>query len=202
MVSEYVKTFFFEGRSGELYLAYVYKTHMQGYISVCNLEQVQIGEVKLNISNKELYFIYNLHVYKKKRNDYIGSYMIEIMDELIKTLKYKNIYGDFEPSEPYLNEEYDKRLLEKQVMSFYRKNFFDIISYDEYRDNRNKYAFLEDKHFGTWKNKLLLYRNYVPSEYPFNEVGDIVVHNNSLERLDEIEHFVDNKLARLQLKVQ
>lgn len=128
--------------------------------------------------------------------------MIEIMDELLKPLKHKNIYGDFEPSEPYLKEAYDKKLLEKQVMSFYKKNFFEIISYDEYRDNRNKYAILDERYFGAWKNKLLLYRDYVPSEYPFSEVGDIVVHNNSIERLDEIEHFVDNKLARLQLKVQ
>lgn len=123
MIQKYVKTFFFEGKSGELYFAHVYKTHLGFHICACNLEKVQIGEVSLSFFSEELSFIYNLHVYKERRNDYIGSHMIEIIEELMKNWKYKNIYGDFEPSEPFL-EEFDKKILEKQVMSFYRKNFF------------------------------------------------------------------------------
>lgn len=66
MVRKYVKTFFFEGKSGELYLAHVYKTNLHFDIDVCNLENIQIGEVNLDISSEELYFIL-MYMYTKRK---------------------------------------------------------------------------------------------------------------------------------------
>ena len=201
MVRKYVKTFFFTSKNGTLYFAHVYRGSQFFQISVCDREKMQIGEISLSFQDSQLRYIYNVFVNTDKRNDHIGSHMMEILDYLIREWKYKNIYGVFEPTELYLSS-YDKKKLEESVLLFYRKNNFDVINYLDFLENRENYPFLELKNFGTWRNKMLLYRNYVPNDYVFKKQGDIVVHDNTIDRLDEVDNILVKKLSNLKLSVR
>lgn len=197
-----MKTFFFSSKSGELYLAHVYRLPLakEFHICVCDKEKVQIGEARLSYGDERLRYIFNLYVDNEFRRESIGSYMIQIIDYLIKSWKYKNIYGVLEPFELKLDN-FDRDELLARDIRFYKRNHFDIIKYSDYLFSF-KYDLLDESYFGYNRTKTLVYRNYVPQDYLFNDVGDIAIHNSVIMRLDEIEEFLDNKLARLHLKVQ
>lgn len=201
MISKYYKTFFFSSKFGVLYFAHVFLCGETFIINVCNSEKQVIGEVRLSCSDKRLFYIYNLFMSDNYRNEHLGSRMIEILDYLIRDYECKNIYGVFEPFELYKTK-FDMDKLKDIARKFYHANNFLIIDYIDYVRNKEMYNEIKRSHFGASASQKIIYRNFVPEQYMFNELGNVLVHNSVQKRLGEIESFVDSKLHKLSLKVQ
>lgn len=204
MVSRYFKTFFFSSKSGILFFAHVLgSANDDYYVHVYDLNKCEVGTICLSHFNNDIFFIYNVFVENNFRREHLGSIMIQILDEVIRCYDYKNIYGEFEPYELHLKE-YDIDSLKVSVKDFYKRNHFEIINYFDFLEDRSKFIGLKNSYFfeSFNKYKILIYRNYVPSHYYFSEVGDILIHDNLVERVDEIQEFADRNLHRLSLKVQ
>jgi len=97
-------------------------------------------------------------------------------------------------------KQYDKVNLERIVKSFYEKNHFSLMNFSDYYNNRDKYLFINETYFED--DRILIYRDYIPGNYSFIQISNFLVHENLINRLDEVDRFVKKKSMKLDLKGQ
>ncbi len=189
-----------------------------------NLELIIIKEVR-NIINFEAYnkeydntgymdiWIYpnnrirlsRVYCYEKYRSLGIASILSDLLDYTLKDYNGALIDGYFTPNEMSTDRIYgkvDKDILNKRAYSFYKKNNFEIVSYIDYINNKNKYPYINLEYdFLNIENTsdTKIFKQVTPKQsYEFTKVGNILVHKNALKNAN-IQEYINKQTALKKL---
>ncbi len=184
----------------EIFCIIINDIYLDGFqIEVYDINNNLVGNVNIWQTCDKVFYLCDIFVEEKVRKNNIGTYLIELIDYLIKGYDCKIIYGSFEPFENN-KKQYDKVNLERIVKSFYEKNHFSLMNFSDYYNNRDKYLFINETYFED--DRILIYRDYIPGNYSFIQISNFLVHENLINRLDEVDRFVKKKSMKLDLKGQ
>lgn len=168
------------------------------HIDTYTYENNHVSEVKLH-EYRNHFYLYNLYTEKDYRNLGITSYVSELIDYLVKDTKMTCILGFFNPFEfskdrtkPIYNKE-QKELAE----IYYAKNGYQIVNYKTFLKNRNAYKELYPCNFNKGRQSLI-YKKIQKQDIKYEKIGDIIVHKNALDELNQITTLPDIKILKIR----
>lgn len=132
--------------------------------------------------NNRLY-LDNIYCYDQFRNKGIATFISELSDYILKDYDGYIIRGSYEPGQLSTdrenNIERSQEELEKAARKFYKKNGYEIINYEEYNKNKDKFPYIIDGDFylGEADPATIVVKQLHEYEYTFYEEDGILYHN-------------------------
>lgn len=187
----------FKDKNGTLYFSTIRKDLNEITIDTYTFDYIHISEVKLN-EYRSHYYLYNLYTEKNYRNLGITSRVSELIDYIVSDSNMTCICGFFNPfdfSEDRKAGIYSKDIT-KIAETFYTKNGYEILTYNTFIKNREKYKELYSINFNKGKQKII-YKQIQKQELKYEQIRSIIVHKNALDEINKISSLLEVKTLKL-----
>lgn len=183
----------FKDKKGTLEFAIIISDHSSNkkiyiYNEQCNL----IGSVRTNHYPFENIYLYNLYIEPSYRNLNIASHIIELIEYETNELKQSIILGIFKPFEFTENR---RGMTQNEEIIERGKN--ELITFEDYSKNREKYSLLYKSNFGEHRKEIILYKKIESLENNFTLIDGILIHNNALEDMNRINDTLESKKLKI-----
>ena len=128
-------------------------------------------------------YLDTIYCYDQFRNKGIATFISELSDYILKDYNGYIIRGVYEPGQLSTdrdnNIERSQEELEITARKFYKKNGYEIINYEEYNKNKDKYPYIVDSDFylGEEGPMNIVIKQLHEYEYTFYEEDGIIYHN-------------------------
>ena len=136
--------------------------------------------------NKRLY-LDTIYCYDQFRKSGIATLISELADYILKDYNEYVIRGVYEPGQLSTDRENNikrsKEELDIAARKFYAKNEYEVVEYENYHDNKDKYPFLTDKDFylGEGGATTIVTKQIIKKDYSFYEENGTIYHNNYIK---------------------
>ena len=167
-------------------------------INVYNEDCEITASLNVDKNRDKNFYFYNLLVERKHRRLNIATHLCELIDFILYDYKELSIIGIFEPFE--FTEDRENIIYgvdESGIKEFYKRNGFEIVSYEDYIRAKEKYKDLYSINFGRDKKDILIYKKIGENPHNYRQVGDLILHNNVFSEIDRIREIFYPKILKL-----
>ena len=153
-------------------------------INTFDLDNNPTGYMNIFFHPNKRLFLDTIYCYDQFRKSGVATLISELADYILKDYEGYVIRGVYKPGQLSTdrenNIERSQEELEMSARKFYRKNGYEIINYEEYIKNNNKYPYLIDEDFILDEGgpTTIVVKQISKKGYSFYEDEGVIYHQN------------------------
>ena len=147
-----------------------------------------LGYINLHIQENNRIFLSEIYCYDDYRSLGLASKLSELADYVLKDYKNYMIRGIYYPTQMSsdINKTKSYEELDDRAKSFYEKNGYTILTYEDYVNNKDKYSLIDEKlDFKVNEKKVteIVYKIIKDKQHNYFENDGIICYNDDIKKL-------------------
>lgn len=153
-------------------------------IDTFNQNNSHTGYIRMYFHPNNRLFLSVIYCHDEFRGAGIASIISDLADYILKDNIGYVIRGAYEPKQLSTDRnnkiERTKNELDIRARNFYSKNGYEIIKYEDYLNNQDRYSYLtiEDFILGEDNTNIIVAKPVISKQHPFYEEDEIIYHTN------------------------